>query len=116
MRNQFENTNEDTQRIEPTTHTDASRGDGTSSRYDGNDGAPAEHDAMRTHRTDVFYNVIVAEGPAEALRQLGDELRQSIPAVTQESAEEANRHRDWLQSEVGGFCSSDHAHPVTAWS
>src|SRR5271166_1846922 len=98
MRNQFQSTKQDTQHIEPPTHTDASGGDRTSS--DGNDGPPAEHDGLRTNRTDIFYNVIVAEGPAEALRHLGDELRQSVPAVTQESAEEANRHHDWLQSEV----------------
>lgn len=115
MRNQLESTKQDTQHIEPPTHTDASCGERTSSGYDGNDGPPAEPDAMRTNRTDIFYNVIVAEGPAEALRQLGDELRQSVPAATQESAEEANRHRAWFQSEFGGFCSCDRAHAVTAW-
>lgn len=116
MRNQFESTKHKTQHIDPPTHTDASRGAKTSSGYDGNDRPPAEQEAIQTNRTDIFYNVIVAEGPTEALRQLTDELRQSVPAVVQESAEEANRHRDWLQSEIGGFCSSDRGHAIAAWS
>jgi hypothetical protein len=116
MRTQFERTQQDTQDKEPPAHPDASRGDKTSSGYDRNDGPPAEQAGIRANRTDIFYNVIVAEGPAEALQQLGDELRQSFPAVAQISAEEANRHRDWLQSEVGGFCSSDRGHAFVAWS
>jgi hypothetical protein len=116
MRNQFDSTKQDTDHIEPPTHTDATRDDETSSGRDGNDVPPAQQEAIRTNGTDIFYNVIVAEGPTDTLRELGDELRQSFPAVAQISTEEASRHRDWLKSELGGFCSADRGHPVAAWS
>jgi hypothetical protein len=81
---------------------------------------PIEHLKQKTNesrgKTDVFHNLIVAEGPVEALQQLGDEIRQSFPGMAEESAKEAGRHRDWLQSEVGGFCSSDRSSTVSAWS
>ena len=50
-----------------------------------------------------IYSLILLEGSKQILRMAVDDLNQHFPSISQETAEETSRHREWLQKDIGAL-------------
>lgn len=62
---------------------------------------------------DLFHIVILAHGGEAEVQSVAHEFGAQFPAAVQESPEEASRHRQWFQRELGSNVFTEAAHQTT---